>query len=77
VLGALAEHGALELGEGTDDLHHHPPGGGGGINGLGEALEVGPCPLELFEDQQQVFEGAGQPVELPHHQHVTLAQVVE
>jgi hypothetical protein len=65
--GALAEHGALELGEGTDNLHHHPPGGGGGINRFGQALEGGPCPLQLSREiTQQVFERAGKPVELPH-----------
>lgn len=75
--GALAEHGPLELGERADNLHHHPPGGSGGVNGLGKALEGGPCPFDLIEDEQQVFERPGEPVELPDDQHVPLAQVVK
>ena len=46
--GALADHGALELGEGSDHLHHHAPGGRGCVDGLGQRTKARFGIIDLF-----------------------------
>ncbi len=58
-------------------LHHHPTGGGRRVYGLGQASKPRISGVDLLQDVQQVFEGARQAVELPNHDDVTGAKLVE
>src|SRR5271166_2982955 len=62
---ALADHLALEFGEGAEHLHQHPAGGAGRVDRFGQRFEFRAGRADPFEDGQKVFERAGQAVELP------------
>ena len=60
--GPLSDHGALELGEGTDHLHHHPTCSRDGVDRLGKRSKVGSSGLDPPHDVKEVLQAARQAV---------------
>ena len=56
--GALAKHGAFELGECSGHLHRHPASRSGCVDRLGQAAKSGPSLLELLHDREDVTQRA-------------------
>lgn len=52
---ALADQGALEFGEGSEDMEDEPSAGGGGIDRLGERAEAGLLSFQSFDRLDQLF----------------------
>ena len=75
--GALAEQVALELGQRPEQVEHQSAAGRGGVELLTEAAEADPPALQVADDVEQVAQGAPQAVELPDHQGVAGAELVE
>jgi len=74
---ALADHLALEFGEGAEHLHQHAAGGAGRVDRLRKRPEFRADDADPFENGQEVFERAGQTVELPDDERVAGAELVE
>jgi hypothetical protein len=74
---ALADHRALELGEGAHHLHHHAARRGGGVDRLRERAEARARRLDPLHDVEEVLEAAAEAVELPDHDHVALAELAQ
>lgn len=73
----LADHRSLELGKAPDHLHHHATCGGRRIDGLGQTPKAGLGSIDLLQDVQKVLERARQAVELPDHDDVSGAKLIE
>jgi hypothetical protein len=73
----LADHLALEFGEGAEHLHQHSTGGAGSIDRFRKRPEFRAGGADAFENGQEVFERAGQAVELPDDERVARAELVE
>src|SRR5438270_1591827 len=69
--------GALELRERADHLHHHTAGRGSGVDVLCDRLKAGARLSDSLHDVQHVLQRAGQAVELPDYDRVSLAEVAE
>ena len=76
-LRSFAEHGPFEFGERPDHLHHHPSCRRCGVDRLGQAAEASFGFTQPFHDREDIAQRAGQPVELPHHEHVSFAELIE
>jgi hypothetical protein len=76
-LGSLFEHGPFELCESTHHLHHHSTCRGGRVDRFGQAAESGSGFAKAFHNREHITKGARQPVQLPHHEHVCLAESIE
>lgn len=72
----LADHLALEFGEGAEHLHQHAAGGPE-VDRLGQRSEFCAGDADPLEDREKVFERAGQTVELPDDERVAGAALVE
>src|ERR1700736_6720849 len=57
-VGALLEHGALELRERADHLHHHPASRRRGVYRLGEAAKACFFFLDSFHDGEYIAQRA-------------------
>ena len=64
VADALADHLALELGEGEQDVQRQPAHGGGGVEGLGHRDEGDVVGVEHLDQLGEIHERARQPVDL-------------
>jgi hypothetical protein len=69
---ALADHLALEFGEGAEHLHQHAA-----VDRLGQRSEFRVGGIDPFEDGQKVSERAGQAIELPDDERVAGTELVE
>jgi hypothetical protein len=69
-LRAFADQGALELGDGAEDLQGEPPLRAGGVDRVAERAEPRSPGVERLDDLEQVGERAGQPVDPDHDQNV-------
>src|SRR3954451_24100579 len=69
-LGALADDVALELGKRAEDVEDELPAAGRGVDLLGGALEPDALAVKLRDRLDEVFEGATEPIQAPHHQGV-------
>ncbi len=58
-------------------MEHQLAAGGGGVDRLLEAAEANPLVGEGSDGVDQVPQGAAEPVELPHHQGVAGAELVQ
>jgi len=76
-LGSFTDHGALELGEGTQHLHHHAARCRCAINVFSERAEAGARLFDLVEDEQQVLERARQAIEFPDGEDIAGPKPVE
>lgn len=63
---SLRDQITLELRHCADHMEQKLAAGCGGIDALGEADEIDPESAELFQAVDQVLEGAGETVKLPH-----------
>ena len=72
-LPSLADHLALELGEGEQDVERQPAHAGGGVEGLGHAEEGHAVRLEGVQQLGEVGQRAAQAVDLVDHHHVDQA----
>jgi hypothetical protein len=70
---AVDEQAAFERGEDAEQLQQHPPDGALGVDGLGGRREGHACGFELFHDGHEPDDGAGEPVDAVHEQHVERA----
>ena len=76
-LGAFPQHGALELREGPHHVHQHPAGRRRRVDRLGHAPESRAGVPELRHEREHVAQRAREPIQLPHHNNVPVAQVRE
>ena len=76
-LSAFPQHGALELREGSHHLHHHAACRSGCVDGFGQAAESGSGFPELLHDGEQVAQRARQAIQLPDHDHIPGAELME
>ena len=70
VADALADHLALELGEGEQDVERQPPHRGGGVERLGDADEGDAVAVEHLDQLGEVHQRAAEPVDLVDHHDV-------
>ncbi len=70
----LADHLALELGEGEQHVEGQPAHRGGGVERLGDADEGDVVPIEHLDQPGEVHERAGEPVDLVDDDDVDAAQ---
>jgi hypothetical protein len=75
--GALADQVAFELGQGGEHVEHQLAAGGGGVDRLLQAPEPNPSLGQAGDGVDQVAQRPAQPVQLPHHQGVAGAQLVQ
>lgn len=73
----LTDHGAFELRKAAEQVDEHPTDWGAGVQGFGEGLDGRAGTLDTRQELQKVGKAAGEPVELPDHNVVSLAKVVE
>ena len=76
-LGPLADHVALELGQGAEDVEDQLAAAGGGVDLLGQALEADPPLLQPSDRLDQVWERSPETIELPDDEGVPRADVAE
>ena len=69
----LADHLALELGEGEQHVEREPAHAGGGVERLGDRDERHPVLIEQLDQLGEVGERAGEPIDLVDHHDVDLA----
>ena len=74
---ALADHLALEFGEGAEHLHQHSTGGAGSIDRFRKRPEFRAGGADPFKDREKVFERTGQAVEFPDDDRVAGVELVE
>ena len=74
--GAFADQGALELRDRSEHMEHQHAAWRGGVDALGQRHQPDAAFLELLGRRDQLLQRPGEPVELPHDQHVALAQHV-
>jgi hypothetical protein len=74
---SFPEHGPFELGESPDHLHHHPPCGSRGVDRLDQAAEASFGFSQPFHNREHITQRPGQPIELPHHKHVSFAELID
>ena len=67
-LRAFPDQGALELGDGAEDLQGEAALRAGGVDRVAERAEPRPPGIERLDDLEQVGERAGQPVDADHDQ---------
>src|SRR3989304_5705788 len=68
----LADHLALELGEGQEHVEREPAHAGGGVERLGDRHEGDPVLVERLDQLGEFGERAGEPVDLVDHDNVDL-----
>jgi len=68
---------ADELSQRREDTEHENPTGRGGVELLVQRLEPDTLALEPAHDADQILQGAAEPVERHHRQHVAGPDVVE
>lgn len=76
-IGALDDQLALELRQRREEVEHQPAVGRGGVDRgalAGEHLQPDAASIESLHDIDEVLEAAAQPIELPDHQRVAIAQ---
>ena len=76
-LRALADHRPFEFGKAPDHLHEHPAGGGGRINGFRQAAKAGLGLCDLFQNMEEILQGAGQSIQFPDHDDIPRAELIE
>ena len=64
VADALADHLALELGEGEQHIERQPPHGGGSIELVGYGDELDPGPVEYLDQLGKIHQRTGEAVDL-------------
>ena len=74
---ALADHAALELGQGREQVEHQPAARGGGVDRLGQRAQADALLAHGLDGLDQLLERARQAIQLPDHQRVALAHVAE
>jgi hypothetical protein len=75
--GAFADEVAFELGQGGEHVEHELAPGGGGVDCLLEAAEPDAAVGQVGDGVDQVAQGAAEAIQLPHHEGVAGAQLVE
>ena len=75
--GAFADEVAFELGQGGEDVEDELAARGGGVDRLLEAAEPDPAVGQAGDGVDQVPQGAAEPVQLPDHEGVAGAQLVQ
>jgi hypothetical protein len=68
---------AFELGQGREHVEHELAAGGGGVDCLLEAAEPDAALGQVGDGVDQVAQGAAEAIQLPHHEGVAGAQLVE
>ena len=72
------DHGSpFHLGQGSHDVEEETSRDRRGVNHIGEANEPYAAVIQSAGEVQEVFHAPAQTIQLPHHQGVTLAQVVQ
>ena len=66
-----------ELRERPDHLHHHSTRWCSRVDRFRQATKSRPCFPDPIHNREYVAKGPRQPIEFPHHEHVTLAKLVE
>jgi hypothetical protein len=74
---AFADQVAFQLGQGGEHMEDELPAGGGGVDRLLQAPEPDTTVGELTDGVDQVAQRAPEAVELPHHEGVARAQLVQ
>jgi hypothetical protein len=74
---AFTDHGAFELREAAQKVDEHPTDWGACVQGFSQGLDGRAGTLDTRQDLQEVGQATGKPVELPDHNVVSLAKVVE
>ena len=75
--GAFADQIAFKLRQGTEDVEDELAAGGGGVDLLGEGAKPDATLLEGADGFDQVGEGASQPIQAPHDEHVTWPELLQ
>lgn len=73
--GPLADHVALELGEGGKDVEGEAACRSGRVERLLERAEAGATLLEHVDDVDEVAKGAPEPIEFPDHDDVAVDRI--
>jgi len=76
-LRALDDQGALELGQRCEDAEHQLAGGPGGVDRrtlAGQHLEADTSSREVVHQVDEIAQVAAEPVQLPDHEGIALAQ---
>lgn len=72
-LGPLANDGAFELGHSAHDVKSQPSAGGRGVDSFAKRSEFDTSRAEVVDDADEVDQRSAQPIETPHHKHVSFA----
>ena len=75
--GPFADQVALELPERAEQVEDEAAARCGGVDRLGQRAEADALPLKSGDGLDQVRQRATEPVELPHRQHIALADVAQ
>ena len=76
-LGAFDHQLTFHLGQGSHVVEEEASRDRGGIDRVGEADETYTAVVQTAGEVQEVFHAPAQAVQLPHHQGVALAQVIQ
>jgi hypothetical protein len=75
--GAFADQVTLELGQGREHVEHQLAAGGGGVDCLLQAAEPDAALGQAGDGVDQMAQGAAEAIQLPHHEGVAGAQLVQ
>lgn len=75
--GSFTDDGAFKFGEDAGDVEHGHSSGCRGVDGFGEALELGTFVFDPVEDDDEVGEGSGEAVEAVDDDGVSWPQEIE
>jgi hypothetical protein len=75
-LGPFPGHRPFEFSK-RPDHHHHPSRRRCRVDRLGQATEASFGFTHAFHNRQDIPERAGQPVERPHHEHISFSALIE
>ncbi len=76
-MGALHQHVALVLGQGTKNLKHELAARRGRVYGVLQRCQVQPAAAQVLDDLNQVLGGAAQPVESANNDRITGPSVTQ
>src|SRR4028118_634274 len=65
------------LGKGANHVHHHATSRCGGVNRFRDTGKMSLCCINLLHNQQQILERAGEAIEFPDDDGVTLSQLLQ